>query len=446
MKDLLSGYLFPHPPIIVAEIGRGEEEKALKTVEGCKTLARDIKDKTPDTIIIITPHGPLFSDAISISVGEDLRGDFKNFGNNELDFSYKNNLDLVNRIIDRSYEENIPIAKIDKNMAKDYKISLELDHGALVPLYFIDKEYKNFKLVHITYGLLTPEVLYKFGNVIQDIVMELEEKVAFIASGDLSHKLSNDGPYEYSPSGEKFDRKLVEILETEDFESLVSFDQELSESAGECGLRSLIILGGFLSGLEIESEVLSYEGPFGVGYCNAQFSLIKNMESQHVRLARKSLEYYVINEEPIEPPKNLSDKLLNNKMGAFVTLKKHGILRGCIGSILPTQSSLAEEIIVNAISAGVRDPRFLPVTKDELVELEYSVDLLDSPEPITSIKELDTKKYGVIVSKDFRKALLLPNLEGVDTPEEQVNIALEKAGIKNHEDYKMERFKVTRYF
>lgn len=446
MKDLLSGYLFPHPPIIVAEIGRGEEEKALKTVEGCKTLARDIKDKTPDTIIIITPHGPLFSDAISISVGEDLRGDFKNFGNNELDFSYKNNLDLVNRIIDRSYEENIPIAKIDKNMAKDYKISLELDHGALVPLYFIDKEYKNFKLVHITYGLLTPEVLYKFGNVIQDIVMELEEKVAFIASGDLSHKLSNDGPYEYSPSGEKFDRKLVEILETEDFESLVSFDQELSESAGECGLRSLIILGGFLSGLEIESEVLSCEGPFGVGYCNAQFSLIKNMESQHVRLARKSLEYYVINEEPIEPPKNLSDKLLNNKMGVFVTLKKHGILRGCIGSILPTQSSLAEEIIVNAISAGVRDPRFLPVTKDELVELEYSVDLLDSPEPISSIKELDPKKYGVIVSKDFRKALLLPNLEGVDTPEEQVNIALEKAGIKNHEDYKMERFKVTRYF
>ena len=469
MGKVLSAYLSPHPPIIVEEIGKGEALKAQKTVKGCESLAKDIKKESPSTIIIITPHGPLFRDAISISFEENLRGDFNNFGNRDLKFEFKNNLELVNKITDESFKQDIMIAKIDRKFAKDYNISSKLDHGALVPLYFVDKEYKGFKLIHITYGLLPPIDLYRFGKILQEIVLESDENISLIASGDLSHKLSNEGPYSYSPYGEQFDKKIVKLLKDGDFKSIASFDLELSERAGECGLRSLMILGGFLDGFNKESEVLSYEGPFGVGYCTAKFSAlekdgaksiyedlikleeekirdIRKEEDEYVRLARKSLEYYIEHGKIMDIPDNLSKELLNTRRGAFVTIKKDGMLRGCIGTIEPTKKTLAQEIIQNAVSAGLRDPRFDPISEEELPSLRYSVDVLESPEPISSIKELDVEEYGVIVTKGFRKGLLLPNIEGVETPEEQVSIALKKAGIDEDEDYAMERFRVVRHF
>lgn len=468
MNNILAGYLFPHPPIIVEEIGKGEELKAEKTIKGCRELAKDIRQKAPETIILVTPHGPLFSDAVALSLEEDLEGDFSNFGNKDLSFKYKNNLDMINKIIKKSYDESIPIAEVDSEFAEQYNVDVKLDHGALVPLYFIEKEYWDFKLIHITYGLLSPKDLYRFGRLIQQVALESNEKVALIASGDLSHKLSDKGPYSYSAYGEEFDKRIVELLEEGDFKSIVDFDLQLSERAGECGLRSLMVLGGFLDGYKIESEVLSYEGPYGVGYSNARFSVvgkddgeniyeelllsqkerldnIREKEGQYVRLARKSLEYYIKHGRSMEVPKDLGEDLLKSRKGVFVTLKKDGNLRGCIGTIEPTKESLAKEIIENAISAGTRDPRFEQVTKTELNSLVYSVDILNPPQPIESIEDLDVNRYGIIVTKGMKKGLLLPNLEGVDTKEEQVSIALRKAGIEADENYKMERFEVIRH-
>lgn len=288
MGKILSGYLFPHPPIIVEEIGRGEEIKAKETVKGCQALAKDIAHISPNTIIVITPHGPLFRDAISISTEENLIGNFRNFGNRNLNFEFENNVQLVNKIVERAHKENIIMAEIDKDFAKTYNIDLKLDHGTLVPLYFVNKEYKDFKLVHITYGLLSPQELFKFGKIIQSAVLELEEETIMIASGDLSHKLSNEGPYGYSPYGEQYDKEIINLLAKGDFKSIVDFDLNLCEKAGECALRSLMILAGFLDGFKIESKVLSYEGPFGVGYGNASFKIVE--ESEYVKLAKKSLE------------------------------------------------------------------------------------------------------------------------------------------------------------
>lgn len=469
MGKILSGYLMPHPPIIIDEIGGIEGRKAIKTIEGCETIAKDIRNKKPTTIIVITPHGPLFSDAISISVSEELIGDFSKFGNRRLKFNFKNNLKLVNEIIEEAYRQGIMIAKIDKNFARNYNIDANLDHGALVPLYFVNKEYTDFKLIHITYGLLSPRELYKFGNILKEKSIESEEDVVLIASGDLSHKLSYSGPYGYSSYGVQFDKEIVEILKKGDFKSIVTFDLGLSERAGECGLRSLMTLAGFLDGFKIKPELLSYEGPFGVGYCNAIFHIIgenekdntfeeiyhlekkkiqeiRNKEDEFVKLARNSLEYYIKTGRIMEVPKDLSSELLNQRHGAFVTIKKDGTLRGCIGTIEPTRANLAEEIIYNAVSAGVRDPRFEPVREEELPYLVYSVDVIYPPEPVSSIDELDAEKYGVIVSKGFRKGVLLPNIEGVDTPHEQVKIALRKAGIGEYENYKLERFQVERHF
>lgn len=442
MGNILGAYLLPHPPIVLKEIGKGEEKRAEATINGMKGVSRDIKTKAPSTIIIITPHGPLFRDAISISVGEKLQGDFERFGHSELKFEYKNNLNLAKEITKKSLIEKIPIVEIDENISKEYNIKPRLDHGALVPLYFVDKEYKNYELIHITYGLLSPNELFKFGKIMQEVIKNTEEDVVIIASGDLSHKLSNDGPYEYSPYGKVFDDKIVKIIEEGNINDIVSFDLDLAEEAGECGLRSFMIMAGSIDGYLFESEVLSYEGPLGVGYCTAKIDILNKEESYYVKLAREGLEYYVKNGEYLEAP----EETLGIKKGVFVTLKKQGILRGCIGTIQATMESVELEIIRNAVSAGIEDPRFKTVRECELDELVYSVDILSEAEPISSMDELDINKYGVIVSSGYKKGLLLPNLEGIESVEEQVSIALRKANIKEYEKYQLERFEVKRYY
>lgn len=171
-------------------------------------------------------------------------------------------------------------------------------------------------------------------------------------------------------------------------------------------------------------------------------------ESAYVRLARETIKNYVKQGKIITPPLGLPEEkeMINQKAGVFVSLKKNGNLRGCIGTFMPVQENIAQEIIKNAISAVVDDPRFSPVTASELGDLVISVDVLSPPEEISDISELDPKKYGVIVSSGYKKGLLLPDLEGVDRAGEQVDIARRKAGIYPDEKIKLHRFEVKRYF
>ena len=169
-------------------------------------------------------------------------------------------------------------------------------------------------------------------------------------------------------------------------------------------------------------------------------------ESAYVRLARETIENYIKQGKIITLPLDLPKEMINQKAGAFVSLKKYGELRGCIGTFMPTQKNIAQEIIKNAVSAAVEDPRFSPVNVSELEDLSISVDVLSVPEEIKDISQLDPKKYGVIVSSGYKKGLLLPDLEGVDTAEEQVDIAKRKAGIYPDEKVKLYRFEVKRYY
>lgn len=174
--------------------------------------------------------------------------------------------------------------------------------------------------------------------------------------------------------------------------------------------------------------------------------MVNNKESIPVQLARQSIIYYLKNKKRLSLPDNLPPELTEKRAGVFVSLKKNGKLRGCIGTFLPTQDNIALEIIENAISAAVHDPRFSPVTLDEVEKLTISVDILSAPEEVKDISELDPKKYGIIVSHGYKKGLLLPDLEGVDTVEQQIDIARQKAGIYFNEDFKIERFEVKRYY
>lgn len=468
MGKILSAYLMPHPPIMIEEIGGKEALKLEDTISGMESIGQDIKEKAPDTIIIITPHGPLFTDANSIILEEFLKGDFGDFGHKQVAYKFHNDLNLTYQIVKNSLEEGISLGQMTKEMFARYGIEEKLDHGVLVPLHFVGKLYSNFKIVVITYGLLPPKELYKFGRIINDAVKTQKSNVSIIASGDLSHKLLDRGPYTYVKEGPEFDEKIINIIKEGDLSKILTFDLDLAEKAGECGLRSLMILGGILSDYSIETQVLSYQGPFGVGYSTASFNIlgeeakdyieyieksqknkidqVKAKESSYVKLARKSLSHFLEYGEYLELPQDIDKEILKTKKPVFVTLKKNAGLRGCIGSTSSREENLAMEIIKYAVEAGLKDPRFPEVSLEELDDITFSIDVLENPEPIDSLNRLNPQEFGVIVTKGHKKGLLLPRLEGVDTKEEQVRIALNKAGISQTEDYKMERFRVTRYY
>jgi AmmeMemoRadiSam system protein A len=161
------------------------------------------------------------------------------------------------------------------------------------------------------------------------------------------------------------------------------------------------------------------------------------------RLAKETVESYV-RDGTIPRPRDLTPEMME-RAGVFVSLKKNGILRGCIGTYEPARKNVAEEIIENAISSATRDPRFPPVTTSELTDLDYSVDVLTTPEPVAIQAELDPKRYGVIVKSGGRKGLLLPDLEGVESVAHQVEICRAKAGIATNEQVQLYRFEVKRY-
>lgn len=459
-------YTMPHPPIIIPEVGKGEEKKIKATADALDKAAIEIASSDADTIIIITPHGSVFSDAVALSSEKSIKGTLGKFGAPEVSFEQEIDIALTEKIIELSAEENILSARITKSSAKRYGIDYELDHGTMVPLYFINKRFSNYKLVHITYGMLSKMQLYKFGMCIRKAVEESNAKAVFIASGDLSHKLSDVGPYGYAPEGEAFDKEITSLLEYGDVQGVFNMDCNVVEKAAECGLRSYYTMLGAMDGFDIKGKLLSYEGTFGVGYGVMGFTLQPrgsslysalldrnkrrfyekiNTSDPYVRLARESLTHYLLHGEYMDHvPAYVTDEMINTKRGVFVSLKKEGQLRGCIGTIFPVTKSIAQEIIRNAVEAGTQDPRFSPVTEDELEEIDFSVDVLTEAQKAVK-KELNPQKYGVIVRWRGKTGLLLPDLEGVDTVEEQLNIALQKAGIPNSADYSIEKFEVIRH-
>ncbi|MDQ2087344.1 AmmeMemoRadiSam system protein A [Herbivorax sp. ANBcel31] len=453
MGRITGSYVFPHPPVIVPEVGQGAESGVLKTVEAVKKVSKDIGSEKPSTIILITPHAPMFQEYIYISDSKVLKGGLEKFRAKDVSFSYKNNLDLVKKIISISKREGISAGGIDSGLGKIFGNSNHLDHGAIVPLYYVDREYNDFKLVHMSISNFSLEKLYEFGKCICEAVKSSDENAIILASADLSHRLTYDAPCGYSEYGEKFDRLVVESIKEKNIRKMLKIEDDFREKAGECGLGSIVMMLGALDGYETEPEVFSYEGTFGVGYMVCKFNIVKDRikkldkaeENPYVSLARKALETYVKHGKTIDVLDNLPSEMLKKEAGVFVSIKKNGELRGCIGTISPTKKNVAAEIISNAINSGTEDPRFDAVRPDELDKISYSVDVLLKPEPVDSIKDLDVNKYGVIVKSGFRRGLLLPNLEGVNSPKEQVAIARQKAGISPWESYEMERFEVVRY-
>ena len=345
-----------------------------------------------------------------------------------------------------------------------------LDHGTMVPLYFLDRYMQDYRLVRVGLSGLPFTVHYELGECIRKTAELLDRDVVIIGSGDLSHKLKEDGPYGFQKEGPEYDERIMDVMGRGAFGELFDFSEDFCDKAAECGHRSFTIMAGALDGLKVKTERLSHQGTFGVGYGICIYEVTgsdpqryfleqyrraqreaaerrKASEDSYVQLARKTVETYVRTGKKLRVPEGLPEEMYSRRAGVFVSLKEEGRLRGCIGTIAPVRGSIAEEIIENGISAAAKDPRFHAVEPEELDRLEYSVDVLGETEKIDSPEKLDVKRYGVVVSRGYRRGLLLPDLEGVDTVEEQIEIARRKAGIpEDAEDIRLERFEVVRHF
>ncbi len=454
--------IVPHPPIMLPEIGRGEEKKIRVTSDAYRNAAKQVADWEPETVVIVSPHTIMYSDYFHISPGAEASGDMSGFHAPQVEFHTDYDAVLRDEVIRLAKQAGLQAGTLGERDPK-------LDHGVCIPLYFLRDAGVKCPILRVGLSGFSALDHYKLGQCIAEAAGNIGRRIVFVASGDLSHKLKEDGPYGFAPEGPEFDDEVTEAMKSGDFLKFLTMPHELSDGAAECGLRSFQMMSGALDGLAVESEFLSHEGTFGVGYAVAIFKITgsddtrrfakrcqeqeearlnarKAAEDPWVKLARLSLETYVRTGKPLDVlPGGLPKDLTERRAGAFVSLHMHGGLRGCIGTIGPVTESVAMEIVRNAVAAGAEDPRFSPVREDELGMLEYSVDVLGPTEPVKSPEELDVKRYGVIVSCGIRRGLLLPNLDGVDTIDQQISIARQKGGIGVHEPYKLERFEVVRH-
>lgn len=465
--SVLAAFMVPHPPMIIPAIGQGSEEQIAETTRAYQQAAEEIAALRPDTIVITSPHSILYGDYFHISPSAGAKGSFAQFGAGSVQFRVEYDTELVAEICRQADGQDFPAGTLGER-------DKALDHGTMVPLWFIERAYentgvpKNYKIVRIGLSGLPLTDHYRLGQLIREAAERASRRIVIVASGDLSHKLQDYGPYGFAKEGPEYDARIMDVCGRGAFGELFDFSEGFCNRAAECGHRSFVIMAGAFDGMAVKAKALSHEDVTGVGYGVCTFypagedperrflsrylkqteealARRRSREDPYVKLARQSLESYILSRRRIDIPDDVPEEMLHAKAGAFVSIHKDGALRGCIGTTGPTTDCVAREIIENAISASTRDPRFSPIGPEELPRLEISVDVLGEPEDIGSEAELDVKRYGVIVSSGGKRGLLLPDLDGVDTVEQQIDIARQKAGIRRSESVKLQRFEVVRH-
>ncbi len=458
---VLAAVAVPHPPLIFPEVGKGKEKEIQKTIDSYREAMKFLTDFEPDTIILLSPHMRWYADYFHVESQRSLTDNFVKFGAPEVKITAAADESFIGTLNTLCRFRGFPCGILGEQ-------EQNIDHGSFIPLRFLEEIKKDFKVVRIAISGLSIYYHYLLGQILNEVSSKLNRRSVVIASGDWSHKLLDDGPYGFTKEGPEFDAQLQEIFKSADFLPLLKMSPQFCETAGECGHRPFVIMAGAFDSRTVKSNLLSYEGPFGVGYGVATFIAGKTetkrnlgeqyrawkqkqvaeqakKEDAYVSFARYCIENFVLNGRSAPMPQNLAPELVQNRAGVFVSLKMHGQLRGCIGTIAPVYANIADEIAHNAIAACSQDPRFMAVRPDELADLVYSVDVLMPAEPISSITDLDVKKYGVIVESGGRRGLLLPDIEGIDSIEQQVAIARQKGNIAPSEPVQLYRFEVVRH-
>lgn len=261
--SLVYAAITPHSPLLIPTVGKEHLAQLAKTVEAFKTLEEDLYVSKAETIIIISPHGEIKNDAYTLNLAPEFSGSMEEFGDLSTKANFKGDIGLGYQIREQ-LETRSPL-QLTSN--------LKLDYGSFVPLYLLTRSLPDLKIIPLHYSNLDNEAHFEFGRILKREIIMSQRRIAVIASGDLSHRLIMDAPGGYSPKAEKFDLKLVELLQKNKISEIVEMKPELIAEAGECGLKSILILLGILDGINIEPQRLAYEAPFGVGYLTMKYKL-----------------------------------------------------------------------------------------------------------------------------------------------------------------------------
>lgn len=432
--------LMCHAPIVVPEIAGSRGFACVKTTDAMERVASAIVAHEPNVLVLISPHAPRLSDAWGLV--DDLRigGTFSRFGKPELEVSVPGARDAVKTLMQVAHARHIKVGATRGN---------DLDHGSTVPLAFLIKA--GWQGATLVVGLPGDDQDEEeaFGGVLAETARIRKERWAVLASGDMSHRLERGAPAGFHPRAAEFDRSFVSHIRTGQLRLAVRPDPDLREIAAEDVVQSTRVAASAADFNPRGLHVFAYEGPFGVGYLEAILYSDRARKSDHfeadppaalVDLARIAIRRAVADERTSLPA---LPAIWQAPRAVFVTLRSSdGELRGCIGRTEPALDSLAEEIIDCAVAAATRDPRVLPVAASELEDLTIEVSLLDPAEGVGSIEDLDPLRYGLLIIQGARRGVLLPEVEGVDTPEEQLRIAMRKGHINAQKPYQLARFRV----
>lgn len=446
MSALVCAMLMPHAPILIPAIsgerGRGAEASVRALREAAKTIVRH----APETIVLISPHAPRRSGAFGLWTDESVAGTFEPFGFPRVGVKLPGDRRLTNAIVTECHARNVATWNLRHT---------PLDHGALVPLWFLVEAGWAGPVVVASLNYPDEGGLTSFGEAIAAAASAVGRRIAVIASGDMSHCLTEYAPCGFNPRAHLFDEEFIRLLRAGNYRKLPDMNAGLRENAAEDAVDSTIVAVAAAGWNNSGHAVLNYEGPFGVGYgvailhvASAPAEIQKPVLTAGECLpgvARHSVEAALHHQSGPPPP--AKSAYLNRAAAVFVTIRhRGGKLRGCIGTIQPATANVVTETWRNARLAALQDSRFEPVTLNELPQLRFEVSVLHPPEEIGSEAELDPKRYGVIVStEDGRRGLLLPAIEGISTVPEQVLFARRKGRIDPEEPVRLERFEVERF-
>lgn len=438
--------LMCHAPIVVPEVAGNRARQCSETTRAMADAATRICAHAPDVLVIISPHATRHATRWGICTQTPLSGNFGPFGADNIGVTLPGAPDAAARLAPLARELRLTT----RELAGD-----ELDHGALVPLYFLNKA----GFARPTLLLSPPEpgsrTEERMGQAIARAADQAGERWVVLASGDMSHRLTPGAPSGYHPLAKEFDRSFKARIDVGDLRGACAIDGDLRELAAEDVVDSCTVAAAAVGYRSHGHHTYCYEGPFGVGYLEALL-FEESPPDEHValagpgkrpwpamlRIARDAIAAKISHNAyrvPVLP------KPWNTVQGVFVTLRdREGALRGCVGHVEPVFGTLSEEIAACAAAAATQDTRFPRVSPRELPTLRVEVSLLSRPELVTDIHTLDPQRYGVVVSSGRARGVLLPGVEGVDTIEEQLRIAAAKGQLPSSRSWVIERFDVQK--
>ena len=438
--------LMPHAPILVPDVGGERGGAAQASCRAMRDAAACVMSFRPDTLVLISPHSPRRPRAFGLWAGERLHGSFAQFNASGAKVSLPNDTDLARAIVAEAKIRDLATWMIDDRT---------LDHGALVPLWFLAAAGWAGPTVVLSLNYPQEGGLDELGEAIAAAARASHRRAAIVASGDMSHRLTREAPCGFHPRAFQFDETFMGLVRDGAYHEIENLDPELRELAAEDAVDSTVIAAAAVNWRTTGHKVLNYEGPFGVGYgvailfaeesnpaglppspalsSSRQGGILPGLARQSVTAALRG--------DSGQPPAASGD-YLSARRGVFVTLhERNGKLRGCCGTFLPACDNVVAETWRSARAAAFHDPRFPPVEAGELPNLHFEVSVLHSLEKISSAAQLDPARYGVVVSTgDGRRGLLLPGLADIKTSGQQVGFARKKAGIGPDEPVMLQRF------